>query len=117
MHALIDAMLGCVTKGDIGKYFPASKENKNISSVILMNKIKKIVKINNIIIDQLDCTIICQKVRLEKHKEKIAANLAQILKCNRQKINIKAKTADKIGTIGKSKAIACWIILKLINHE
>ncbi len=116
LHALIDAILGCKIKGDIGKYYPATEENKNISSVILMNQIKKMTKMNNVTIDHLDCTIICQTVRLEKHKENIAKNLAKLLDCSRTKINIKAKTADKVGTIGKSRAIACWLTLKLIDH-
>ena len=70
---------------------------------------------NNIIIDNLDCTIICQKIRLEKYKKQIAKNISNLLGCNSRKVSVKAKTADQIGLIGKSKAIACWTTLKLIN--
>ena len=65
LHSIIDALLGANSQGDIGLYFPALKKYKNISSVILLNKIKNIIKLNRIIIINLDCTIICQKIRLE----------------------------------------------------
>ena len=115
IHSIIDALLGTNNKGDIGKYFPATKEYKNISSVILLNKIKKTIKLESCIISNLDCTIICQKVRLEKYKVKIRRNLALLLGCSIKNINIKAKTADNVGSLGKSKAIACWTAVKLIK--
>ena len=115
LHSLIDALLGATNKGDIGKYFPNVKKYKDISSILLLDEIKKLIKIENIIIDNLDCTIICQKIRLEKYKKKIENNLATMLNCKKANINIKAKTTDNIGIIGKSKAIACWISIKLIQ--
>ncbi len=115
LHSIIDAILGVFSKGDIGRYFPASKKNKNISSVILLDEIKKKFKLENTIISNIDCTIICQKVRLEKYKKKIEKNISSLLNCKKKNINVKAKTADNIGTIGKSKAIACWTTLKLIK--
>ena len=115
LHAIIDALLGATQKGDIGKYFPQKPEYHNISSSILLDKIKQIVKFNNIIVDNLDCTIICQKIRLEKYKNDIRKNIALLMKCSVKKINIKAKTSDNIGLIGKSKAVACWLTIKLIK--
>ncbi len=115
IHSIIDAILGANNKGDIGKSFPAIKKFKDISSTILLNQLQKKVGMNNIIIDNLDCTIICQKIRLEKYKKQIAKNISNLLDCNSRKVSVKAKTADQIGLIGKSKAIACWTTLKLIN--
>ena len=113
LHSLIDAFLGTKSKGDIGTHFPALKKYKGISSVILFNENKKNIKFEEILINNIDITIICQKIRLEKYKNKIKNNISKLCKCNSEIINVKAKTADKIGTIGKSKAIACWITVTI----
>ncbi len=115
IHSIIDALLGANNKGDIGKYFPALNKYKNISSVLLLDEIRKKLKIENSVIINLDCTIICQKIRLEKYKQDIKKNISLLLGCKRSNINVKAKTADNVGSIGKSKAIACWTTIKLIN--
>ena len=115
LHALIDSVLGSTKYGDIGQYFPALRKYKNIQSEYLLDEIKSKINFKNIIIQDIDCTIICQKIRLERYKNKIAANLSKLLECDVNCINIKAKTADGIGLIGQSKAIACWITTKLIE--
>ena len=108
LHSLIDAFLGTKSKGDIGTYFPALKKYKDISSNILFNLNKKNIKFETIQINNIDITIICQKIRLEKYKNKIKNNISKLCNCSSEIINVKAKTADKVGTIGKSEAIACW---------
>ncbi len=115
LHSIIDALLGANNKGDIGKYFPSTQKYKNICSVSLFDEIKKIIKLDNAIISNLDCTIICQKIRLEKYKNLIRKNISSIMQCDEKCINVKAKTADNIGIIGKSKALACWTTIKIIN--
>ena len=112
LHSLIDAILGSIQKGDIGEYFPStSKKYRGISSRILIDEIinKYKYRTNNII--NLDMTIICQHIKLSKYKNRIRKSVSEILDCNIGKINIKAKTTDNIGIIGKSKAIACWVTL------
>ena len=115
LHSIIDALLGAYHKGDIGYYFPALKKYKNISSVVLLEKIKKVIKLDKSIVNNIDITIICQKVRLEKFKEPIKKNISYLLDCDIKNINVKAKTTDKVGIIGKSKAIACWTTLKILK--
>ena len=115
LHSLIDALLGANAKGDIGTFFPPLKKYKDISSVELLNKIKNKISLNRLIILNLDVTIICQNIRLEKYKRKIKNNLARLLECESNLINIKAKTADKVGIFGKSEAIGCWTTIGLIN--
>ena len=115
LHSIIDALLGANAKGDIGKFFPPLKKYKNISSIELLNQIKDKIDLDNSVIINLDITIICQKIRLEKYKVLIRNNLSELLKCNKNLINIKGKTADKIGIFGKSEAIGCWATINLIN--
>ena len=113
LHSLIDAFLGTKSKGDIGTYFPTLNKYKNISSDILFNENKKNIKFEEIQINNIDITIICQAIRLEKYKNKIKNNISKLCNCNSEIINVKAKTADKVGTIGKSKAIACWVTVTI----
>ena len=113
LHSLIDAFLGTKSSGDIGTYFPALKKYKDISSDILFNANKKNIKFEEILINNIDITIICQKIRLEKYKNKIKNNISRLCNCSSKIINVKAKTADKVGTIGKSKAIACWVTVTI----
>ena len=115
LHSIIDALLGATAKGDIGTFFPPLKKYKNISSIELLNKIKNKIDLENSIIINLDITVICQKIRLEKYKASIKNNLAKLLKCNKNLINIKGKTADNVGIFGKSEAIGCWATINLIN--
>ena len=68
-----------------------------------------------LLISNVDCTIICQEIRLEKYKDTISRKISKLLKCKKGIINVKAKTADNIGIIGKSKAIACWTTIKLVT--
>ncbi len=115
LHSVIDALLGANAKGDIGKFFPPLKKYKNISSIELLNKIRNKIDLDNLVIINLDITVICQKIRLEKYKAPIKNNLAKLLKCNKNIINIKGKTADRVGIFGKSEAIGCWATIQLIN--
>jgi 2-C-methyl-D-erythritol 4-phosphate cytidylyltransferase/2-C-methyl-D-erythritol 2,4-cyclodiphosphate synthase len=115
LHSVIDALLGANSKGDIGKFFPPLKKYKNISSIELLNKIKNKIDIDNSVIINLDITVICQKIRLEKYKTPIKNNLSKLLRCNKNLINIKGKTADHVGIFGKSEAIGCWATINLIN--
>ncbi len=115
LHSIIDALLGSNNRGDIGEHFPALNRYKNISSTILLDDITKKIKTKSSLITNVDCTIICQVVRLEKYKKEIAKNISILLNCEPKIVSVKAKTADKVGIIGKSKAIACWTTLKLVN--
>ena len=113
LHSLIDAFLGTKSKGDIGTHFPALKKYQDISSDILFNANKKKINFGEIQINNIDITIICQAIRLEKYKNEIKNNISKLCNCSSEIINVKAKTADKIGTIGKSKAIACWVTVTI----
>ena len=108
IHSIIDVLLGAIGKKDIGYYFPSSnKLYKNIDSVVLLNEIYKKFNLKNILILNLDITIISEAIRLEKYKNLIKRNVSKLLNCPISRVNIKAKSSDQIGVIGKSKGIAC----------
>ena len=110
IHALIDSFLGAAKIGDIGTFFPNINKYKNIKSTILLKKILKILNRNNFQIEGIDLNIILQRPNLKKYKNKIKVNLSKICKVSANKINIKAKTTDRLGIIGENKALACEVI-------
>ena len=110
IHALIDSLLGATGNGDIGMLFPNTPKYKDIKSSILLEKIIKLLKAKNIFIHNIDINIIIQKPNLTKYKNKIKINLARMCKIKPSQINVKAKTTDKLGLIGKNKALACEVI-------
>ena len=114
LHAITDAILGACKMGDIGeKFSDKSKKYKNIRSTILLNKVMKNVKSKNFDINNIDINVITQTPRLKKLKKKIILSISKLCKIHKDKINLKGKTAEKLGVIGKEKAIACEVIASI----
>ena len=118
LHAIIDALLGACGMGDIGEMFSdTNKKFKNISSTHLMREVIKQIKIKNYEINNLDVNIITEAPKLKKFKKKIINNISKICEIPVQKINIKAKTTEKLGVIGEEKAIAAEVIMSVIKYD
>jgi len=118
LHAVTDAILGACGMGDIGKKFSdKNKKFKNIRSTILLNKIIDEVKNNGYLINNIDINIIAQKPKIQKYKKLITNCIAKICKILPTQINIKGKTTEKLGVIGKEKAIACEVIASVIKYD
>ena len=115
-HAIVDALLGAVGLGDIGKYFPSSDDSwKDVQSSVFL--IDALSKINNagFNINNIDTTIIIQKPRLENHVLQIKENLSKIIDLDESKINVKATTTDGLGTIGDGQGWAVLAVVSLIK--
>jgi len=118
LHAIIDAMLGACKMGDIGeKFSDKNKKFKNLSSTILIKKIIKEVKEKNYQINNIDMNIITETPKLRKFKQKIINNISKLCNISRERINIKAKTTEKLGVIGREKAIAAEAIISVIKND
>jgi 2-C-methyl-D-erythritol 4-phosphate cytidylyltransferase/2-C-methyl-D-erythritol 2,4-cyclodiphosphate synthase len=118
LHAVIDALLGACGLGDIGeKFSDKNKKIKNISSTILIKKVIKEIKIKNYIVNNIDINIITETPKLKKFKKKIAKNVSDLCGISLNKINIKAKTTEKLGVIGQEKAIATEVIVSVIKYD
>lgn len=115
LHALIDSFMGAARLGDIGTLFPNSKKYKGIRSTKLIREIIIKLKMINLKISSIDLNIILQSPNLKNYKEKIKKNISRLCFVKPNKINIKAKTTDKLGIIGKNKALACEVISTLEN--
>ena len=118
LHAITDAILGACSMGDIGeKFSDKNKKYKNIRSTILLSKIVKQTKSNGYLINNLDINIITQKPKIQKYKKKITECIAKLCKILPTQINIKGKTTEKLGVIGKEQAIACEVIASIIKYD
>ena len=118
LHAVTDAILGACSMGDIGEKFSDKKKKyKNIRSTILLSEIIKQIKSKNYLINNIDINIITQKPKIQKYKKKIVNCIAKICKISSSQINIKGKTTEKLGVIGKEKAIACEVIASVIKND
>ena len=118
LHAIIDAILGAIQSKDIGTYFPSNKNKfKNIRSPKMLLPVLKILKKKNFSINNLDINLICQRPNVSKFRNKIVSTLSKLLYLDKNKINLKGKTVDKLGLIGEEKAIACETIISLIKND
>ena len=117
LHALTDSILGACKMGDIGeKFSDKNKKYKNIRSTILLRKIINQIKLKNYSINNIDINIIAQKPKISKFKNRMIQSIAKICEISPDKINIKGKTTEKLGLIGKEKAIACEVITSVITY-
>ena len=118
LHAIIDAILGACQMGDIGEVFSdKNKKNKDISSSLLINRIIKKIKLRNYEINNMDINIITETPKLKKFKNKILYNISKLSGVAKERINIKAKTTEKLGVIGQEKAIATEVIISVFKYD
>jgi 2-C-methyl-D-erythritol 2,4-cyclodiphosphate synthase len=110
LHAIIDALLGAAGLGDIGLFFPSTDEKiANIASTLLLSDVLNRLKQKNYAIVNIDCVVICERPKLSQYYVAMQATISKTLACDPQQINVKAKTADGIGEIGKGDAIAAQV--------
>ena len=118
LHAVTDAILGACKMGDIGQMFSdKSKKFKNIRSTILLKEIIDQIKSKSYYINNLDINIIVQSPKIKKYKNKMINNISKLCEISKGQINIKGKTTEKLGVIGKEKAIAAEAIVSVIKYD
>ena len=114
LHSLSDALLGSKAKKDLGFYFPSNETTpENISSVEMLNKVLEIIEYEKIVINNIDITIISQVINISKISEAIISNLADLLRIDKQLINVKGKSFDNLGVIGDGQASACIALVSV----
>ena len=118
LHALIDSLLGACRLGDIGKKFSnKNKKYKNIRSTILLSKTIDLIKSKNFFINNVDINIILQEPKVKKYSKKMIKKISKICQINPNQINIKGKSTEKLGLIGKGKAIASEVIASVTKDD
>ncbi len=107
IHALCDALLGAAALGDIGAHFPDdNKDFANIDSRILLRRVQTLLADKSCQVVNADLTIIAQSPKMAPHINAMRENLAADLKVDKNAINIKATTNEKMGFIGRGEGIA-----------
>ena len=118
LHAIIDAILGALRKKDIGSLYPSNKNKfKNIRSPKMLNPIISNLENNNYYINNLDINLICERPKVSRYRNKIINSLSILMNINKNIINLKGKTVEKLGLIGKENAIACEAIVSISKYE
>ena len=109
LHAVCDALLGMAGAGDIGRHFPDNDPAfKNISSLVLLERVGRIVGSRGMNIMNIDATVLLEKPRLAPYAQAMAANIARVLEIPETAVNIKAKTNEGMGFTGRGEGIAVW---------
>lgn len=107
LHAITDALLGAAGLGDIGELFPDSDVRfKGADSRVLLAQALARVQERGYAIENLDCTVIAQQPRFAPHKPAIRASIAACLQLDASRVNVKAKTTEKLGFTGRGEGIA-----------
>lgn len=118
IHSVIDALLGACGAGDIGEFFPdTDAEFKNIDSKILLQEIVKFIYNVGYEIVNIDLTIIAQQPKINPYKNDIKKTIASLLEIEKQFVNIKATTAEKLGFIGRKEGVAVQSIATLKYYD
>lgn len=115
VHSIMDAILGAMGKGDIGRLFPDTDDKyKDIDSLILLERVINIMENEKYSIGNIDCTIIAQKPKLSTFVTQMSQNIARVCKTNEENINIKATTEEGLGFTGTGEGIAVHSVCLLV---
>lgn len=106
-HAVCDALLGAMGEGDLGTRYPSSNPaNKDLDSLVMLANVVKTVEEKGYRLVNLDAVIMAQAPKLSPFTAAMTANLAKVLQVEREQVNVKVKSGEGIGTIGRTEGIA-----------
>jgi len=112
----MDALLGAAALGDIGKHFPDTDEAyKGADSMVLMARVRELIEEKGYVIENIDATIIAQKPKLRPYIDQMEENIAKVLRIERDQINVKATTEERLGFTGREEGIAAQAICSLMT--
>ena len=118
IHAMIDAILGALAKGDIGQHFPDNDPAyKDIDSMVMLKRVMEWVNADGYKINQLDTTIVAEKPRLSPFVEAMKQRLSETLAIQTDQINIKATTTEGMGFCGRQEGVAAYAIVSLVAES
>ncbi|MGE3315868.1 MAG: 2-C-methyl-D-erythritol 2,4-cyclodiphosphate synthase [Planctomycetaceae bacterium] len=118
LHALVDALLGAAGLGDIGEWFPDTDPKfAGADSTSLLSEALDEVRRRGWQVVNLDCTIFAERPKLTPHKPTIRRRLAELMEIAAESVNVKAKSGEKVGPIGRGEAIAADVVVLLSRDE
>lgn len=118
LHAICDALIGAAALGDIGAHFPDSDERyRNIDSRELLRQVARLVAGRGWRVVNVDATVIAQAPRLSPHIPRMRENIAEALGIPRDDVNLKAKTTEKLGFVGRGEGIAAEAVALIARRD
>lgn len=112
LHAVTDAILGALGWGDIGEWFPdTDQQYQGADSVELLEQVMQRVSEEGWRVENADCIIFAQKPKLSPYKRTISDKLATILNVDSNRVNVKAKTGEQVGPVGRQEAICAEVVI------
>lgn len=116
-HAIMDAMLGALSLGDIGHYFPPSDPKwKGADSLELLAQVNQLVLEKGWQIGNLDSVIVAERPKLKPYIEKMRDRLSAVLNVEPDRIGVKATTNEKLGPVGREEGIAAYAVALLVRQ-
>lgn len=116
LHALCDALLGAASLGDIGEHFPnTSPAYRNISSLVLLRRVGRILRKNGFQIVHLDSTLLLQEPKILRYVPRMRRNVALALHVKSHQVSVKATTNEELGFIGRGEGCAALAIATLVK--
>lgn len=119
VHAIMDSLLGAAALGDIGRHFPDTDESyRNADSVQLLCEVGRLIDKENMLISNIDATVIAQNPKLSPYIQNMRENIANALSIDITQVNIKATTEEKLGFTGKGQGISAQAVclLETVNN-
>lgn len=118
VHAVMDAVLGALGKGDIGLHFPDTDPSlAGVESLQLLKRVAKIMREEGYCINNLDATVVAQQPRLSSHIPAMRNRLAVALGVSSERVNIKATTTEGLGYCGRGEAMEAYAVVSLTGGE
>ena len=114
VHSIMDAMLGALSLGDIGKYFPPTDEKwKNADSILLLSKVFELIKSKGWLINNVDSVIVAERPKLLPHIDIMKRNISKAINLEKNLIGIKSTTNETLGPEGREEGISCSSVVLL----
>jgi len=118
IHSIMDALLGALSLGDIGKYFPPTDEKwKNVDSSLLLSEVNILIKKEGWVINNIDNVIVAERPKIKPYVELMKKNISDTLQINQNLIGIKATTNEKLGPQGREEGISCHSVALLYKKK
>ncbi|MBF1990334.1 2-C-methyl-D-erythritol 2,4-cyclodiphosphate synthase [Fischerella thermalis] len=115
-HAIMDAMLGALSLGDIGHYFPPSDPQwAGADSLVLLNKVHQLIRSQGWQIGNIDSVVVAERPKLKPHIQKMKEKIAGVLQLQPNQVGIKATTNEKLGPVGEEQGICAYAVVLLLQ--
>ena len=116
-HAIMDALLGALSLGDIGHYFPPSDPKwKGADSMMLLEQVLQIIQSQGWKVGNIDSTIVAEQPKLKPHLKAMRSSLAQTMSLEIDRVSIKATTNEKLGAVGREEGICAYAVILLVRE-